>query len=162
MQNKQGCLYLFLRFLKPFFHGPENNPEVLPYSAKGPLLTKAEKSFYKVLCLACGDDLTVFVQVRVSELLSVNKSKEKGFHAKWMNKIDRKSIDFVICDPESLSVILAIELDDKSHEKPHRVKRDAFILKAFEAAGINLLRQKVKAKYSPQEIRGMIERCRTG
>jgi hypothetical protein len=54
------------------------------------------------------------------------------------------AIRFLVCAKDS-TVLAAIELDDRTHESPARVLADAKKDKATAAAGIPLIRWKVKA-----------------
>lgn len=69
-----------------------------------------------------------------------------------LNRINRKHIDFVICNPADLSILCAVELDDRSHNRADRKERDQFIDKALDAAGIPILHIKTKAGYTPGEL----------
>ena len=37
------------------------------------------------------------------------------------NRISSKVLDFVLCDPNNLAIIAAIELDDSSHKRNDRI-----------------------------------------
>ena len=93
--------------------------------------------------------------VRIADLLRVEKGAAN--RRKWLNKILAKHIDFVLCDPGSLRPIICIELDDRSHERPDRIERDAFVDHAFESAELPLLRIKVQKTYPPREVRELID-----
>jgi hypothetical protein len=62
----------------------------------------------------------------------------------WLNRIDRKSADFVIC-AKDLQPLLVIELDDATHASVVQKKRDADKDAAFNAAQIRVERVHVKA-----------------
>ena len=64
-------------------------------------------------------------------------------YQKWWNKIRSKHIDFLIWDIEQSKVVLAIELDGKSHESEKMIARDEFIEKLYETVGLMLERVKV-------------------
>lgn len=49
-------------------------------------------------------------------------------------------MDFVLCDSDDLSTIAVIELDDRTHLRPARVKRDQFLEETLKEAGIPLIR----------------------
>ena len=72
------------------------------------------------------------------------------------NKIQSKHLDFVVCDPDDLSIQFVIELDDKSHAKAKRQSRDEFVNQALAAAGVPLSRFPVKRTYSVQDIQNEI------
>ena len=49
-----------------------------------------------------------------------------------------------------------MELDDKSHDRPDRQERDAFLDAAMEKAGLPIIRFAAKKGYSVQEVRDTI------
>jgi len=127
----------------------------MPYVARERLVTKAELRFYKSLQKAVLDDWEIFAMVRIADILRV----EQGIKNRrgWLNKILAKHVDFVLCDPNSLEIVMGIELDDSSHQRADRIERDRFVDRAFESAGIPLLRIPVQSKYLSREIRELIE-----
>jgi hypothetical protein len=89
-----------------------------PFYAKRPL-SQPEQVLYHRLISALPDHI-ILAQVQVSRVLGVKKGF--NFH-EWNNRINRLSYDFVVCTKDS-SVLAAIELDDKSHEKDSRAETD--------------------------------------
>lgn len=79
-------------------------------------------------------------QVRLADILTINYKTSKEKYTK-LNKVASKSIDFVIVNESGLPV-LAIECDDKSHNKKDRIKRDGFVNNIFETIGVKLIRVK--------------------
>ena len=130
-------------------------PSRLPYRARGKLVTKSELRFYKSLYKAVQDDFEIFAMVRIADLLQVEKGTPN--YRKWLNKILAKHVDFVLCDPGSLEPRICIELDDRSHQRPDRIERDAFVDHAFESAGLPLLRIEVQKSYPPRQVRELID-----
>lgn len=61
--------------------------------------------------------------------------------------------------PTDLTVVAAIELDDKSHEATSRQQRDSFIDAALGAAGIPVHYFSAKRSYSVHEVRTMLQRA---
>lgn len=55
------------------------------------------------------------------------------------NKIKAKHVDFVLCDSIQIQPLLAIELDDRSHQRKDRQDRDIFVDKAFRSAGVPIV-----------------------
>ena len=130
-------------------------PARLPYRSRGRLVTKAELRFYKALLKASQDDFEVFAMVRMADLLRVEEKAAN--RRKWINRVLAKHIDFVLCDPGSLEPRICIELDDSSHNRPDRHQRDEFVDRAFESAGLPLLRIGIQKNYPPREIRQLID-----
>jgi hypothetical protein len=129
----------------------------LPYEKRPKLVTKAELRFYKSLSKAVQDDWAIFAMVRIADILVVTKGAPK--RRTWLNKILAKHIDFVLCDPSTLEPMVAIELDDSSHQRKDRQERDEFVDHAFESAGLPLVRFPVRSSYHAREIREIIDRA---
>lgn len=126
----------------------------LPYKRKDWLFSKAERSFFGVLQQAVSNEHLIFAKIRVGDLLWLPKGTE-GRQSHW-NRIQSKHIDFVLCDHVNIKPLLAIELDDSSHEREDRKQRDAFMEEAFKAAGLPLLRLPCKAGYSVNELAAQV------
>lgn len=127
----------------------------LPYIPRERLVTNAELRFFKSLRKAVLDDWEIFAMVRIADILRVEKGVKN--RRSWVNKILAKHIDFVLCNPNSLEIVMGIELDDSSHQRADRIERDRFVDHAFESAGIPLLRVPVRAKYLAREVRELID-----
>lgn len=109
--------------------------DVWPVYAKG-VLTKHEQPAYWALLRALPDHV-VLAQVQLSRMMEVHRSADK--RQGWLNKINRKSADFVVCNKD-FSVLAVIELDDSSHDRELAKKRDADKDKALISAGIKIIR----------------------
>ncbi len=126
----------------------------LPYQARSRIMTQTEVKFFRQLQKAIQDDYLIFAMVRIADLLVVESNiKNKRT---WLNKILAKHVDFVLCDPGTLEPKLAIELDDRSHDRPDRMERDAFVEHAFESAKMPLMRVKTAPAYDPRELRQLV------
>jgi len=107
------------------------------YKKRPYLLTQNELAFYKsLLPVANANKLIVCPKVRLADL--IEPIKGKNFQAGF-NKIRSKHIDFVLCDPGNLKPVLALELDDRSHDRPDRQARDQFVDNALSGAGLPIL-----------------------
>jgi len=56
-----------------------------------------------------------------------------------LNRVSRKSVDFAVIDGAG-RVVLVIELDDKSHGRPDRVRRDQMVDAVLAHCRVPLLR----------------------
>lgn len=125
-------------------------PVSFHYSRKQ-LLSPAERSFLGVLDLAVAGQLRVFTKVRLADVLEI-----QSFKSQWrthFNRIAAKHVDFILCEPNSLVIRFAIELDDRSHARLAAQASDAFKNQAFAAAGIPLVRFAARQSYSVAEVR---------
>ncbi len=129
---------------------PDTQSGGLPYHLRDDFLSAAEASFYQVIKGMMGNYLTICPKMALSELLYVPRGND-NFPA-FQNKIDRKRIDFLVCDAKTMRPRFAIELDDPSHQRPDRVERDEFVEHVFEAAGLPLVRIPVKNAYDTREL----------
>ena len=121
--------------------------EPWPFYAKKPL-SQPEQVLYHRLVAALPECI-VLAQVQLSRVLGV----KKGFNLhEWNNRINRMSVDFLVCLKDS-TVVAAIELDDKTHEKQSRIEADAKKDKALSAAGIVIVRWNVSALPDENAIR---------
>lgn len=127
----------------------------LPYVRRERLVTKSELKFYRALKSCVQDDWAIFAMVRIADLIRVEKGAKNM--RSWLNRILSKHIDFVLCDPSTLTPVLAIELDDASHNRPERQERDRFVNEAFKSAGLPLLRIDVQTTYEIKNLRDKIE-----
>ena len=120
------------------------------YIKKQYFMTKAENELFKLLSKEFTDEFVVFAQVHLPTIVN-HKVKSQNWNAAF-NAINRKSVDFVLCDKVYLSPKLAIELDDKSHEQEDRKERDAFVEEVLQGAGVPLLRIQNKGYFDTKEI----------
>jgi len=133
-----------------------NREPAFPYVPAEALLTQAETAFFASLQLAVGEDFILFSKVRLADVIEVRPGLVNKFRMRAFNRICGKHLDFVICDPDSFTVLGAIELDDKSHQQSNRRQRDAFIDKALSAAGIPILHMPAQKRYSALKLRGQV------
>ncbi len=153
--NAEGCLFAVLKLFGIQPPQPDAAPpDDSPYECRPSFLTKAEASFYRVLGQAVGNRFEIFAMVRVADILKVRSDTEK--RQTYVNQITSKHVDFVLCDPTSLKIVAAIELDDSTHQRKGRQKRDEFLNRAFAAAGLPLIRIKTSQTYNTQSLSDMI------
>ncbi|MGH6622946.1 MAG: DUF2726 domain-containing protein [Burkholderiaceae bacterium] len=126
-----------------------------PFTPRKPL-SAPEQVLYFRLCTALPDHL-VLAQVGLSRFLGVKRGN--NFHA-WNNRINRMSVDFLVCNKDA-SVVAAIELDDASHRNPDRVSADEKKDKALGAAGVRLLRWHVNSMPDDAAIRVQVTSAHT-
>jgi very-short-patch-repair endonuclease len=111
---------------------------VWPFYSKKPLSTPEQVLYHRLVKAL--PDCIVLAQVQLSRFLGVSKGRN---FAQWNNRINRLSIDFLVCLKDS-TVVAAIELDDSSHERSDRKDADLRKERAITSAGIPLLRWSVK------------------
>ena len=79
---------------------------------------------------------------------------DSQWKAGWGPRVSAKHIDFVLINPKTTEIILAIELDDSTHRTNRdRIERDKFVNKAFEVAGVPLLRIDTSRSYNIERLK---------
>lgn len=157
--NNKGCLSILLPIIK--FFGNNNGNEklndngMLPYAKRDDFLSPSELSFYKILNQVITDNMTLCTKVRLGDIFFVKK-KGKSYIA-YLNKINRKHVDFLICKASNLEPICGIELDDTSHQREKSIETDIFKDKVFLSAGLPLIRFINKNTYNIAEVKEKLE-----
>lgn len=170
--EKPGCLAALLRWLglvptqRPtqadshsVQHPVEEAPtqEVPPFHLRDDFLSRAELSFYHVMQSAVADWAVVCPKVSLAELFFA-KTGDYGTNRSWMNRIDRKRMDFLLCDPKTMRPLLGVELDDASHQRHDREERDEFVDQVFAAAELPLAHVSVQGGYDTRELEAYLRR----
>jgi predicted RNA-binding Zn-ribbon protein involved in translation (DUF1610 family) len=127
-----------------------------PYHIRDDFLSPAELSFYLVLKSQVSDWALVFPKVALRDLFYA-KTSDNSKYRTYTNKIDRKHVDFLLCDPTAVRPIVGIELDDKSHQRQDRKERDEFVEKVFQAAKLPLVRVPAKRAYTAAELDALLK-----
>lgn len=128
----------------------EGEPEVFPFFTRDDFLSIAEASFFHVLKNISGENVLICPKVSLADIFYVTRP---DINMPYYNKINRKHVDFLLCDPKTVKPYLAIELDDSSHTKADRIERDEYVDKVFEAAGLPLAHIPCRAAYNTDDIR---------
>ena len=108
-----------------------NEKVKLPYKVKDDFLTNTERSFYHSLKLYVGEKAVICPKVGLKEVFFIGKGVGKDY-MKYLGKIAKKHVDFLLCDPGTMKPICGIELDDISHTNKKSYERDLFIDKEKE------------------------------
>lgn len=130
-------------------------PERLPYQPVDSLLTPAERVFYTALLAAVGNaPISVLAKVRLADLVVIPKGTPEPQRRR--GRVQAKHIDFILADRATLAPLLAIELDDSSHQRRDRIERDAFVDAVMRTIGLPILHVPCAAKYAVPELRAVV------
>lgn len=152
--SPNGCLAAILALFGIKLGDSATASAELPYRQRDDFLSAAELSFYRVLVNAVGIRAVVCPKVNLADIFFVVRPNE---NQSYRNKIDRKHVDFLLCDLVTLKPRCAVELDDSSHARRDRQNRDEFVDQVFNVAGLPLIRVPAQAAYSPAALLRMIE-----
>lgn len=154
-----GCLSLLtFGLLRRGSSKPPPLP-VYPYGLRDDFLSSAEISFYHVLRNTLAPDVTIVIKPRLSDILFV---RQPHINQGARNRIDRKHVDFLLCDTTTMTPRLVVELDDSSHLKQKTQKRDQLVDGALNAAGLPILHVRAAKGYAPQVLLAQIQQAISG
>ena len=126
-------------------------PRGFPYSRRNCLFSAVELSFFEILQRLTPEH-TVFAKVRLAELVYVKGTVSRQTH---LNRLDRKHIDFVVCD-KNLAPVVAIELDETSQQQPDSRARDEFVDEVLAAAALPVIHVRARREYVMDEIHRLL------
>lgn len=129
-----------------------SQPELTLASAEPPqyrqrksVFTYRERTFFNALLRDIGSEFVVFAKVRLGDIFYLsNEPADRKYHN---NQIQCKHFDFILCEKGSYRPVLAIELDDSSHDQPGRSERDEFKNRLSAQAGLPLWRLRIAPQY---------------
>lgn len=115
-----------------------NYENIYPYIKKE-LVTKNELQYYlQLIEIAEINNLTVLTKVRLADLIETKKGLSNRDWGIYFGKIKAKHIDFILAEKSNLNPILLIEVDDRTHDRNDRQKRDTFVDTACTQAGYKI------------------------
>lgn len=127
------------------WHPPQ---QVVPYVSRQMLLSQGEQCFYHALRIAVGHHLNISMKVRLADVVTCSED-DWQLHGV---KIAQKHLDFVLCDPHTSEILVAVELDDKSHNQASRQERDQFVDEVLWSCGVVLLHIRASSQYCPLDL----------
>jgi hypothetical protein len=120
----------------------KQDTETLPYRIRDEFFSSAEAEFYRVLLGMVKDHLLICPKVPLQDIFFVTRPNE---NVHFLNKMYRKSIDFLLLHHHTLKPSLGIEMIHPL--KSHHRESDKFLDGAFASAGLPLVYVAVQAHY---------------
>ena len=137
--------------------GQEHSNSALLYVKKNKIFSSSERVFYHVLHSLVAHHYVILTRVKLSDVLDVEKETSKSDRQRSKKYLRTEYIDFVLCEPDDLSVRYAIVLDKRSHHKTKQVERQKALNHACKSADLKLVRVNVRDSYSESEIISLLE-----
>ncbi|HEY4282279.1 MAG TPA: DUF2726 domain-containing protein [Chthoniobacterales bacterium] len=122
----------------------------IPFRRRTVLFSRAERSFYKALRALVPDHM-IFIKVKLADLVSIKPRQSFWEH---FSPIQRKEIDFVVCD-QTLAPVLAIELADAKQLGVDAVAGDS-VSSMLATASLPIVRIPAKRQYLFNEMRRLL------
>ena len=130
-----------------------SNPELqYHFSQKDQLFTATERTFLNLLEVAVGTEYRILCRVRLADLLSAKHANAQAKAA--LKTAKSKELNFVLCRKTDMRPIAAIDLVNPQDK--YKQQKDWFVTGALDSAKIAHVRIKVKAGYTPNDIRTCI------
>lgn len=116
------------------------------------LLTPTEAAFFPVIYDIANDcGLFLFCKVRLADVAKTAPAENYNTYMKYFGKVKSKHLDFVLCNSEFIPIV-AVELDDASHEnKPNR-ENDMLKDAVLESIDLPLIRVPVASRYDRRRL----------
>lgn len=120
----------------------------LPYRLKEPFLSKTEAALFRLLVEIMGERYMVCPKVALSDLFIILRPNE---NVHYFNKIFRKHVDFLLCDPKTFAPAFGVEIV-KPIAKDIVCEADKFMEDIFTQAGIPLVHIPSRENYDPKDV----------
>lgn len=128
-----------------------------PFKRKLNLLSQTENQFFSLIEQAVGNQHRILCRVRLSEVICLRQNTDKKTAKSALLKANSKQLDFVLCNKEDMSPVMAIDLVNNQSKEGYKSQRDWYVSSALDAARIPHLRIKAKHGYTLAEVRECIE-----
>lgn len=151
---------IFIKLIKEVFdknigRNKNTNNTNLPYTRKDYFLTIPERQFFETLQSIVWDSHIIVPQVVLSSIIRTTSDKKSFW--KRQNRINKKTLDFVIFSKPYLQPLVAIEYDWITHEKKDRIERDSFVDATLKTSWIEIIHHKHKIS-TTQELQTQLSK----
>ena len=136
------CVFVYRTFIRP-------------YRKKEYFFTKSEARFFRLLQSLLGARYYIFGQVRIADVIEVHSGLRGQWQTAALNRIAGKHFDYLVCDRQ-LHILAAIELDDSSHLRWIRRKRDRFVNRLCRIAGLPLIHVTTRDAKDREQVRKLL------
>lgn len=120
----------------------------LPYRLREPFLSNTEAALFRLLDDLMGSRYVVCPKVALTDLFMIVRPNE---NVHFFNKIFRKHVDFLLCDPKTFAPSFGVEIV-KSIAKNNMREADKFLAELFADAGIPLVHIPSNEKFEPADL----------
>jgi hypothetical protein len=119
-----------------------------PYRLREHFLSTPEVSLFRLLQKMVGDRYVICPKVALTDIFTIIRPNE---NVHFYNKIFRKHVDFLLCDPKTLKPALAVELV-KPIARTETRATDQFMEELFAVEGIPLVHIPLGENYEVSDL----------
>ena len=145
------CFALVFYIKQRQFRHPALN---MPYQLRRPVLQAEERELLALLTQAVASDYLIMCKIRVADVVDVTAPPQRTPWYQASNRISAGCFDFLLCDPQTLNPICAIEMEPASED-------NAFLDELCKCIALPLVRLPVEKARSYREVLVAIERATT-
>jgi len=120
----------------------------LPYRVREPFLSSTEVALFRVLREMAGDRYVICPKVALNDVFYIVRPNE---NVHFFNKIFRKHVDFLLCNPQSMVPAFGVEIV-KPVSKTETRASDQFMQELFTSAGLPLVHVPSAEHYEVADI----------
>lgn len=144
------AIFYLIKLVKKIIINSKISIDYKEFTYKRNPLTETEKKFVQYIKpITDKSNLIIMTQVPLQSIFKANNQSN-------FNKIKAKTIDFALVD-NNYNYKGFIELDDYTHTRTDRIKRDIFVNKLFENNNLKLKRIKVSKEYNLIDVDNYIK-----
>lgn len=122
--------------------------ERLPYRLRERFLSATELALFRALSVMAGNHYVLCPKVSLNDIFYIVRPNE---NVHFFNKIFRKHVDFLLCDPKTLQPSIGVELV-KPVVKSETREADQFMEDLFLSAGLPLVHVPSTESYSQHDL----------
>jgi hypothetical protein len=126
---------------------PIANP-VSPYRLRERFLSAPEIALFRLLQKMAGERYIICPKVALTDIFTIVRPNE---NVHFYNKIFRKHVDFLLCDPQSLKPVFGVDLVKPVGRQETRAT-DQFMEELFQREGIPLVHVPLNERYETSDI----------
>ena len=136
----------------PFFW-KQSAAKLTPHYQPRTFLDSTEVTVYQALLKVFDANITILAKVCLAGL--VTAPQERQYLAHW-RKVQRRTLDFVICSVSTLMPILAIKVESELDSNKHRTRESDVLEEVLENIGLPLLRLTAQEQYEAKDLANKI------
>ncbi len=127
---------------------PPNAKSDSPYRLREHFLSVPEVALFRLLQKMVGERYVICPKVALTDIFTIIRPNE---NVHFYNKIFRKHVDFLLCDPKTLHPAIAVELVKPiAHNEPRAT--DQFMEDLFSGEGIPLVHVPLGENYEMTDL----------
>ena len=127
---------------------PINDPERLPYRLREQFMSTPELALLRTLREMVGTRYVICPKVALNDVFYIVRPNE---NVHFFNKIFRKHVDFLMCDPNTLRPAIGVELVKPVARNETR-EADQFMEDLFLSAGLPLVHVPSSDRYTQRDV----------